>query len=292
MAKPPPKLNITFDVDLTDYLSESIQTDELEYTFEPILKILASCQTASTWFIRIDRQIETIYGAADYIFNWHQSKIDRLKREGHTLGWHFHSYRKNLNGAWKQNVDEDSILDEMQRYIPLVKSLGLEKCRMGWGYHTNRTMHLLDATGFYEDSSAIPRPNYPWSQSQSDWSVTPNAPYHPSQADYRIPATAESNALRILEVPFTTLPIRAPYDERSEQVIRYLNPAYRHAVLKPALAQTDLTRVPVITTITHPYELIPRSTSHSLLSFSLEDFKENLMYLTERVRHDSVCSHM
>jgi hypothetical protein len=84
----------------------------------------------------------------------------------------------------------------------------------------------------------------------------------------------------------TTLPVPAPYD--TQEVIRYLNLAYHHDIFRQSLAAVDWQSLPVVTTITHPYELLPRvgGEPHGLLAFSLEVFERNLTYLLERSRAD------
>src|SRR5687768_15570495 len=103
------KTAITFDLDLTDYLSGAAVADELEACWPVFLNFCNSIpQLKTTWFIRIDAQLEQLYGAADCIFETHAEKINWLRQNGHELGWHFHSYR-NMNGKWVQNTNEVDI---------------------------------------------------------------------------------------------------------------------------------------------------------------------------------------
>lgn len=277
------ELNITFDVDITDYVgSGQTSLDEMDLVFDALLRTLEEVQLPARWFIRIDAQLTALFGEADYIFKRHAEKVHRLKSMGHRLGWHCHVYqRSDSTGEWIQNTCVGDVLQEIRSLAPLAEHYSLQDFRMGWGFHTNKTMALLDELGFRTDSTAIPRPNYPWATSQSDWTTTPHHPYHPSRQDYRVPSDNPDENLSIMVVPMTTAPVEAPYD--TQPVIRYLNPAYHHNIFKQTLDLLDRSRYEMITTITHPYELISSEKDHGLLSFSLVDFRRNLLLLQDFV---------
>jgi hypothetical protein len=162
---------------------------------------------------------------------------------------------------------------ELERYAPLAQSHGLTAVRMGWGFHTNQTLATLARLRFATDSSAIPRPRYTWEVATRDWASTPAVPFHPSAGDYRIPGAP---ALDILEVPISTAPVAAPYDEGP--VVRYINPAYRPALLAPVLWGWP-SRHRHLVTVTHPYELVPAGEPHGLLAFEPAAFERNLREL-------------
>ena len=161
----------------------------------------------------------------------------------------------------------------MRCYAPVARSLGMRAARMGWAFQTNDTLRALAEAGFAVDSSAIPRPVYPWDRGAKDWSTTPTRAYRPSIADYRIPG---SPALPILELPMSVAVVRAPYD--SGEVVRYLNPAYRPEALAPVLRGWFDTHDDAVL-VTHPHELYDRVTTHGLMASSAEAFEENVMAL-------------
>lgn len=286
-----PKLNITFDVDYTNYLpsladetghfgNDSI--DEMAVAVPQILSILKPLPLSVTWYIRLDSQMTALFGEPDFIFKRYAPLLQEMQDLGHRLGWHHHAYCKNDHQEWQQNTCEAEVLKELEKHIILAQQYQLNTVRMGWGYHTNATMALLSEAGFKEDSSAIPRPQYPWTQNQCDWSQTGQTPYHPARENYQLPSQEDENNLTILESPITTLVVSAPYD--NDTIIRYLNPAYHPAIFRQALnlAESHLKQLPVITTITHPYEILPQAVPHGLLSFSLDGFQQNLQDLMER----------
>jgi hypothetical protein len=197
-----------------------------------------------------------------------------LKQMGHAIGWHPHYYKEEA-GSWKQNTDEESILHELEYLMPYVNKYQLDIVRVGWGYHTNKTMRFFDQNGFKIDSSCMARPKYKWDLSVKDWEISTNKPYYPSFDDYRIPA---SEHLSILEVPMTT--VLMPVSTDTEVVKRYVNPAFFHDILKEPLHEWIMTDQYLVT-ITHPYE-VDASGNHNVIAFDFEEFIKNIEYV-ERV---------
>ena len=267
---------ITFDVDYTDYLSNSVLSDEMEECwgyFQEFVKAVPQLKTS--WFIRIDNQIKELHGAEDYIFQKHFDKISWLRNNGHEMGWHFHSYIKE-GEKWVQNSDESKVVEEMKKQIPFITKHDLKVMRMGWAYHGNLSMNLVDKMGFLLDCTALPRPNYPWENGCRDWSTSSKEIYYPSSSDYRIGGT---DSLDILEVPITVLPIEGPFDT-IEGVERYINPAYKTEIFEKVLRHTLLPQT--FNTVTHPYEFINAKVDHAMLSFSSSSFLRNLELLKQQ----------
>lgn len=265
---------LTFDVDYTDYYSGN-EYDEMSLVFPLIQKVLLEFpQIKTTWFIRIDSQIEALFGQADHLFVKHKKEIQWLKENGHEIGWHHHSY-KRTGIHWQQETEENIIEHQLLSYGKIAKQYDLSSTRMGWGFHTNKTMQRLSDLGFKTDSSAIPRPNYKWETTKKDWSITPQHPYFPSVNDYR---RSDLKSLPILEVPISTVQLSAEGDTEAT-MMRYVNPAYYYEKFSEAVGRltTDC-----LIAITHPYELVKTGTSSSLISFKLDEFKRNLIYLMEK----------
>lgn len=268
------KVLITFDVDFVDYLTET-NLDEMEIVFPMIKKILQEhAGVKTTWFIRIDSQIEKLHGTGDFLYNKHIDKINWLLDNGHSIGWHHHAYMLSA-GKWIQNTNEDTVLKEINKYGSLAREKGLDVCRMGWGFHTNQTMKLVSDLGFTIDSSAIPRPNYKWEMSVKDWQSTPLFWYHPSCDDYRVEGIP---CLPILEAPISTTVLPLSTDTE-ESVVRYLNTAYHQEQFSKAF--NSLQQLDRIMTITHPYELMHTDSIHPLLSFDINTLKENISFIKE-----------
>jgi hypothetical protein len=265
---------VTFDVDLTDYLTEGKSgVEEFESIIPSVLSVLEKEKGfKATWFIRLDSQMDALYGQPDYVFHRYREELHHLSSIGHEIGWHPHFYVKG-EGGWRQSFKTAEIMDELIRYAPMARSYGTKSVRMGWGFHTNETMRLLADLCFFIDSSAMPRPKYPWEETNRDWTLTPVTPYFPSEKDYRVPG--EPN-LPILEIPMSMVPVKTPYD--IEHVLRYINLAYHPDLLREPL-EYWLREHSHLITITHPYELFFREESHCLLAFDLKAFERNLEIL-------------
>jgi hypothetical protein len=268
------KIAITFDVDMVDHYGKG-DLDEFQAGFGFLKKCLKEFPFIKTsWFIRIDSQISASFGSPTYIFEKHVKEIDWLKENGHEIGWHHHGYILE-DGFWRQNRRESMLCEELKLYGNIAIDLGLQSARMGWGYHTNATMSILDQLGFKIDSSAIPRPNYQWDLSVKDWSITGQNNYKPSINDYRTPGSPEFN---IWEIPITTTVIPVPTDTDSN-VIRYINQAYKTDIFRDAVL--NVSNPAHIVTISHLNEILNKKEQHPLISFDLKALYKNFELLCE-----------
>jgi hypothetical protein len=260
---------VTFDLDFTWHAAGGGFIDEMAAVFPPLWALLRrypDCKT--TWFIRLDDQMLALHGSADWALTRYRNEFAELRQAGHEVGWHPHSYVQ-VGETWRQNTDNGRLLAELKRHAPAARSHGMSTVRMGWGFHTNEAMAFLAESGFRVDSSAMPRPQYLWEESQKDWTTTPHEPYFPACADYRIPGLP---AWPILEVPMSVTLVKADYDRAD--ILRYVNLAFHPRVLQKPL-EVWLGNHPHLVTITHPYELIGGS-RHGLIAFDLAAFEENL----------------
>jgi hypothetical protein len=199
---------VTFDLDFTNYLNENDFIDEFELAWPHFLDF---CE-----------KIKDLYGSEDFIFIKHGEKIKWLRANGHEIGWHFHSYVK-IENKWVQNTNDDLVVEEMINVFPKVHEHQLEISRMGWTYHTNKTMKTLVDLGIKNDFTAFPRPKYQWDSITRDWQITPLHIYKPSKNDYR---TTGESFYELNEIPITSVVLPAKTDTEKE-VIRYINPAYK-----------------------------------------------------------------
>jgi hypothetical protein len=239
---------LTFDVDCQGYTDGSPRSmpHELDRALEVLTPMFVRHpQWRATWFLRIDSELDH--------FERQSNLLRHLTRAGHDIAWHYHGP-----------------LRQIARHARLARSRGLEVSRVGYGRGSNQTLRALSAAGFRIDSTAMPRPHYPWTRRGVDWAATPDVPYHPSLRDYRVPGTP---ALPILEIPISCAPVAAPEDDRN--VVRYLNPAYHPSIFQPSFEAWSPGREHMVT-ITHPYELLP-GPRHGLLAFDARSFEENVL---------------
>ena len=271
------KLNVcvTLDLDINEYaLKHQIDNDftSIFKTIYPVFKKFPSFK--ATWFIRLDKHIEALFGCCDYFFRRYVPEFNKIRQNNHELGWHPHCYLKK-NTKWQQNIDVPSILTELSSCAPFAKSNNLKTVRMGWGFHSNEIMRFFADKGFLVDSSAIPRPRYQWEESFKDWTITPDYPYYPSIYDYRVPGKPSTP---ILEVPISVIPIKAPYD--TGVVRRYINLAYYPNILHDPLEKW-IKENSYLVTITHPYEIKSINRKHGLLAYNIDAFEKNLISIME-----------
>lgn len=264
----------TFDLDYANYTQDHwALIDEFNIVENVLLPYLDAENIKATWFVRIDKKIGLDFGSPDALFKTHAKTIEKLRLGGHDIAWHLHSYIQD-QGKWKQNCNEDTILQEMTEMLPLVKQYNLDIFRMGWAFMTNNIMAFLADNNFKIESSAIPRPSYPWDMTQKDWEISTHAKYYPSKTDYRIPSP--TSALPILEIPMSTFPIPSPTDQETG-IIRYCNFSFFNDALKEPL-KTWIQNNHSLITISHPYEFV-KGNKHALISFSFDEFKKNIQSL-------------
>lgn len=166
-----------------------------------------------TWFLRADEQMQTLYGAYGAVVREQQALLRTLAESGDELGWHPHFWRRERDGRWYQEVEDEPWQLEMLRrgYEDLAAALPAgappASVRMGWAYHTTRTYTELERLGVRVDCSALPgyrtyRGTAPTrGENNFDWYVTPEQPFRPSRVDHRRAPRAGEAAFDLLEAP-------------------------------------------------------------------------------------------
>ena len=259
---------LSLDVDMVDYLSANDGLNEMESAVPQIIDFLNEKRILSSWYFRIDDRMGAEYGSNDYIFIQHQDIIQSMREKGHEVAWHFHSYIKK-GEKWTQNPNAESVAEELKRNLVLAKKHGLKALRMGWAYHTSQTYSILDQFGLDYDSSALPRPNYAWENGLRNWETTGQKPFYPSKRDYRV---AGVDVYRTLQIPINTVGLSIPSDT-IPNMKRYINPVYHSEAFNRAFENNTLENTVMVM---HPYEVLPNSNKHPLLSFSMDTFKKNI----------------
>jgi hypothetical protein len=239
---------LTFDVDCQTYTGSTYvpMPDELEVALRTLRPLFdRHPHWLATWFLRIDPDVD--------LFASQVGLLGELVRRGHALGWHYHGP-----------------VGRVGEFARRARQHGLGVSRIGFGRGSNRILRSLSNAKFTVDSTAMPRPKYPWTKRGVDWTGSPDRPYHPSIADYRLPG---SPCLDLLEIPISCTLVTAPAD--TQQVVRYLNPAYHPDMFTPALERWSAEHDHLVT-ITHPYELV-NGPSHGLLAFDAGALEENVL---------------
>ena len=169
-----------------------------------------------TWHIRSDAQLKTIFNDYAYPLRNFQDLWRELEQQGDEIGWHPHLWRwSKQNKCWYQEVSDKEWIchcleNGHKEFLKLHPNL--TSIRMGWAFHNNFTMKIVNDLGLTVDLSASPGLKYEGSPDERgshflneyDWSLTTETPYHPSKDDYRRPAKDNEQSLSILEIPLTT----------------------------------------------------------------------------------------
>ena len=249
----------------------------------PAIKELFEAHRASlTWFVRADNQLSEVYGSASFLLQEHATLWSDLEHSGDELAWHPHLYEQTgSEKTWVAALDPDGCVNKIQTIHAELERDGFRfaSVRIGEAFHCNATMRAVDALGLSVDSTAIPGVTRCDKSRVFDWGTTPNRPYHPSQDDYRIPGAVGRT---ILEVPMTSVPIRAAYDGRP--VARYVNPTFHHEIFRALVTRylaEEASENRFLVTVLHPDEVVPQTSSHALYSYSLETVRQNVVFLLE-----------
>lgn len=165
----------------------------------------------STFFLRADEQIKSIYGSYSEVF---QKFYDKIK-QSFGVSWHPHLYRlSNINRRWYQEYQDDRWMQQVLTSCHEdLESNGFfpQFAKMGWCFHDNATMNTLSNLGVKADFSALPgtkclgKLDGESFQDVNDWSRTQSQPYHPSEEDYQ-----KAGGLDILEIPLSTYTVSGP----------------------------------------------------------------------------------
>jgi hypothetical protein len=164
----------------------------------------------AVFFLRADEQIRALYGAFSSIFAKFHDDISK----SFGLGWHPHLLRwfdepkcwsqESKDNAWIQGM-LTSCYDDLR-----TQGFNVKYTKMGWCFHSNRSMQTLSDLGIEADFSALPGARSPGRligyrsfQDHYDWHKTEPIPYHPNQQDYQSPGD-----LGILEIPQTMYQVR------------------------------------------------------------------------------------
>jgi hypothetical protein len=293
-------VHVTFDADQDDSTGLSperaLPTWEGLALIERIDGVLSRHGIRYTLFVRADEQIRQLYGTALAVYDRHRSLFEGLIARGHEIGWHPHLYQRGRDSSGRECYlplrDEGDASGQIVDTHEQIRRAGFqfESARIGEAWHATGVMCALDALGVRVDSTAIPGRARNDEVLTFDWGPTPQQPYHPSRTDYRIAGDpSSSGALSILEVPMTTVPIRASHDR--QPLARYLNLAFHPQLFREGLlgffreveSEDEASRGgPVsLTMVFHTGELLPRKPT-ALCSHAFPDFEANVSELVRR----------
>jgi hypothetical protein len=165
-----------------------------------LLEIAGASLPRMTWLIRSDHTV--LFSTGDFASGYLRNQFlwDKLRINGHELGWHLH-HLSMRGGILRFDPDPDwfgEAIETLNRHFPV------RATRIGWDYGSNKLMQRLEQVGVVVDFSALPG-NIQWQPAGHDtciidWRRCPTRPYYPSRRDYQLPGTDAHN---LLEIPIT-----------------------------------------------------------------------------------------
>ena len=212
------------------------------------------------WFLRMDPQIDGIYGTPAWGALTYRAQLDRALVEGDALGLHVHSFRrrKDVRGWVVEFGDQGWVnhcLDVGLTAFETVCGWTCRSFRFGDGWMNDATMARLEALGVRHDLTLEPgkyeprgiRPWEPMTGTGPDLRAMPRTPYRPSVTDFRRPDPTRAEGLWVLPVTTGRLrsslarlrtvyrAIRRPRWITSESLV--LNPALSPVLFRDLLDQ-------------------------------------------------------
>jgi hypothetical protein len=258
--------------------------DGVEYGISAIIEATASCHDSYgfpprfTWFVRIDPQLEALYGDCGYLLDRFASLWKFCQQRGDELAWHPHLYCRE-GERWIQETDPKNLRAQLQQTWASLKKRGFSgtSSRIGDAFGSNEIMQTLSGLGLRCDATAMPGRVRRDAHRHLDWDGTPTHPYRPSVADYRRPGTP---ALDLLEIPMSMVAVKAEYD--ATPLSRYIDLSFRHDALRGGL-KSFLPDAKTIVTVTHPSSVLASANGarHGLISHDLGEFRHNLDWILE-----------
>jgi hypothetical protein len=274
------KTLVTFDTDAINQNNRHYEVNRPSFEYGEELRELCSFLALegvkATAFVRVDQQVEKHFGYR-HVLEKVLSSVERGGRPAVEVGWHPHIYATNA-GAYEVARDEALVAELLAEVYASVDEVRLMKCvRLGGTQGGNLIMKTLDGFGFEVDSSANPGRSMSDAHRHFDWSRCTNSPYHPSADDYQ---GEKSGNYRILEVPITTIPLEAPYDQAPKA--RAVNPCYRHELFARAIRENEraLKELGFCVMLFHPDELI-EGYGDDLLLYGFNNFRRNFEFFRQ-----------
>lgn len=175
--------------------------------------------TKVTWCVRCDEQIGELYGDSAWVYKNFSENWKYLREMEHEIGWHPHFWKWNRqHNTWYQCIEKGFIkkcLIEGYKSIPTMFKPNSTK--MGWAYHSNYSMELLNKLGILVDLSAVPGINNKkyidrknnFLIDTSNWLYAPHHPYRPYKKNYQGSNDSNEKKMDIIVIPVTTFTI--PY---------------------------------------------------------------------------------
>jgi peptidoglycan/xylan/chitin deacetylase (PgdA/CDA1 family) len=165
-----------------------------------------------SWFLRMDPQIESVFGSAAWVAERHGEIVRELAAMGDEIGLHCHAWRWDVRrSGWFVDLSDRRWIDHCVRtaFTAFRASLGRpsESFRFGDAWMDDATLALVEKLGARFDLTVEPGGHgpcisEPFAGTSVDYAGAPRHPYRPSRRDFRKPG--RWRARRLWEIPLTT----------------------------------------------------------------------------------------
>lgn len=202
------------------------------------------------WYVRMDPQVEEVYGRADHVLTAFQERTDRLEAAGDYFGVHAHPLRWfPSRHAWVHDLADRHWLSWCVRFsldaFAGWRGEPARRYRAGAGFMNDDVVAVLDASGVAVELALEPVAGWwltastvacgvdesPIEGRYPDVAGAPRRPYRPSRDDFR--AADGPGARRLVMIPVSTY--GEPAAEADARGGRRGPPAKRVHVLYPGI---------------------------------------------------------
>ena len=232
----------------------------------------------TTWFIRIDQEIENKYGEMNYIYNKYENIFRHIYKNSGVVGIHPHLVKKNKTGDWVLEKNEQLNVDHLQKILNSAKKLKyLDKdiFRIGGSHFSKKIFNFMLKNNIKVDSTSFPcRDDFVW----KDFPKFP----HYFEKKHKIPNKFYDRSKSIIEVPVTIFDVKADYDR--QEYVRYFDLTFKSIIFKKALSTLN-TNSKFFVSLSHPGNLVEKlKIKHGLLSFGTKNYMTNLKLFIKKLK--------
>jgi hypothetical protein len=170
-----------------------------------------------SWFLRMDPQIERVYGSPGWVANRYAGWLAELGSIGDEIGLHTHAWRWDEGtGGWLVDHGNQPWVDHCvrQSFEAFRSAFGrtCQSFRFGDRWMNDATLDLVERLGARFDLTVEPglpssRLNEPSTSVIPDYTRAPRRPYRPARSDFR-KAGRVWNRRRIWMIPMSTGNVR------------------------------------------------------------------------------------
>ena len=257
--------------------------EEIREIIEKTLNTDNSDKIPLTWFIRCDDEINFHYGDPLFLVKKKYAFITNEINLGSQIGYHPHLYRIGGDGARFRDISDAELCDQFELNASKFYNFfdSNEKIvRIGEAFSCDKLSKSIEKLSFRADASAMPGRYRQDSFRSLDWRGTPYKPYFPCCNDYRRAAGPGESHYSFVEIPFTMLKLKCPYD--SNPFARYVDFSFHSDLVMQQLRELNLDNK-YLMVMTHPSGIFPKyqMRNHGLSGFGQENYRQNLINLKE-----------